>query len=130
MAELLLYFKPAEVDPTAPNDPVRRFGDIVHVLPDGSTWGTSECLDDFLVIRVEGLAYEVALPYTAPLLREALVEGLPGVEIAAPNRYAVDMAALDYDDVAQAYASDWYVPVVQAAEFQAALKDKASGDGN
>ena len=75
MAELLLYFKPAEVDPTAPNDPVRRFGDIVHVLPDGSQWGRQECLDDFLVIRVEGLACEEAWQYAGPLLRETLVAG-------------------------------------------------------
>ena len=89
MAELLLYFKPAEVDPTAPNDPVRRFGDIVHVLPDGSQWGRQECLDDFLVIRVEGLACEEAWQYAGPLLRETLVAGLPGVEIAAPSRYTL-----------------------------------------
>ena len=130
MAELLLYFKPAEVDPTAPNDPVRRFGDIVHVLPDGSQWGRQECLDDFLVIRVEGLACEEALQYTGPLLRETLVDGRPGVEIAAPSRYILDMAALDYDDVALAYVSDWHVPVVSPVEFLAALKDKADGRNN
>lgn len=98
MAELLLYYR----------DPERGYeiGDVIHVLPDGSTWGLCECVDDFLVVRLPGLAVEDAQAYT---------QQLEGDIVGRRKRYRLDinssMAAsgVDPDAFGLVYCEGWLV---------------------
>lgn len=98
MAELLLYYR----------DPEKGYeiGDVVSVAPDDSTWGGSECVDDFLVVRIPGLSLTDAQAYTEPL--EADIVG-------RRRRWRLDINAsmaasgIDPDTFGLVYCEDWLV---------------------
>jgi len=117
MAEFLLYYR----------DPERGYeiGDVIHVLPDGSAWGGSECVDDFLVIRIPGMTVYEAYAYTAELWRDT-VSGLwrhayteygvePQFAKIAHRRWKLDINAsmsasgIDPDAFGLIYCEDWLV---------------------
>jgi len=111
MAELLLYYR----------DPERGYeiGDVIHVLPDGSAWGNSECVDDFLVVRLPGLPVEEAQAYTEPMEDDV---------VGRRRRYKIDINAsmaasgIDTDTFGLVYCEDWLVLDITAPVWV----DKAS----
>lgn len=57
-AEFLIYVH--EVSQTDPTFIPMTKGDIVVVRPDGWQWGRNECLPDFIVVKVPGLAVDIS----------------------------------------------------------------------
>ena len=123
MAELLLYYR----------DPERGYeiGDIISAAPDGSTWGSMECVYDFLVVRLPGMPIWDAHAYIQPLERETNT-GLwrhawshdgytePTFEMVSRRRWKLDinssMAAsgIDPDAFGLVYCEDWLVHEITA----------------
>jgi len=47
-------------------------GDVIVVKPDGWKWGKSECLPDFIIVKVPGMNMKDAKKYEDPLLEEVI----------------------------------------------------------
>jgi len=112
MADFLLYYK----DPCSPD---RRIGDIIHTLPDNSTWGNLECIEDFLVVNIPEISFEESKTYTTPLVF-TFRDG--NTETISKSRYYIDInSSLEYDDLAKVYCEDWLVPKIDKIQ----IKDKS-----
>lgn len=86
-------------------------GDVVEVRDDASGFGNAECLDKFLVVKVEGSQEDFIY------LQGAKTETVNGEETAVLKRkYKVDIDT-SVPNLAEIEASDWLVPTIDITQI-------------
>jgi len=109
MAELVVYTASASDF---------EYGDILEVRDEGGAYGTRECLESFLVVRLDGT--KQSLEYLAlPAIQTSQVtdsEENTVVEetVLKMRRYGVDLSGIDIEAVRE---SDWMIPTINALDI-------------
>lgn len=105
MAELLIALNP--------KDTAIERGDIIAIRNDGFEWGNLECLNVFIVVKIDGTASEHIY------LTESQIEN---ETVLKKRKYYIEIeSALTEQEIEEIQSSDWLVPEIPYSE----VKDKA-----
>jgi hypothetical protein len=86
MAEILIKAEDTDVAESSKN---WRRGDPIVVMPDGHTWGKSECLPKFAVLKLPGLSVEEVKDLIEPETDGVNDDGQPIV--IRPRKWKIDL---------------------------------------
>ena len=94
-------------------------GDIVAIGEDGNNWGPQECLDSFVVVRVD-MPLEEARQYQGPLYGPVEMvplddgEFVPHKPVLGYSRYRVELSGVDMDALR---SIGWEVPTLDVEKI-------------